>query len=88
MQTADGTKNMSASNFVSWLLEDIDSIHAEAGTPRDEQLRAFEREGFLHFKGCIHGTNDYEIMTDGFRAFWAAAEVHARSMPSPQGTET
>jgi len=65
---------MSAQDFVSWLLEDIDTVHAEADTPRDEQLREFADEGFLRFKGCIHGTNNYEIVTDGFRAFWQAAE--------------
>jgi hypothetical protein len=68
-----------ATNFVSWLLEDVDSVHAEAGTPRDEQLREFERDGFLRFSGCTRGTNNYEIVTGGFRAFWEAAAVHGRA---------
>lgn len=67
---------MSARDFVSWLLEDIDTVYAEAGTPRDEQLRAFANDGFLRFVGCIYATNEYEIITEGFVAFWRAADIN------------
>jgi hypothetical protein len=77
-----------AANFVSWLLEDVDTVTAEVGTPRDEQLREFARDGFLRFSGCTCGTNNYEIITGGFRAFWDAAAMHERAAPSLDRTMT
>jgi hypothetical protein len=51
----------SANDFLGWLLEDVDTVTAEVGTPRDVQLKAFEAHGFLRFKGMWADTNAYEI---------------------------
>lgn len=76
-----------AANFVSWLLEDVDSVTAEVNTPRDAQLREFEREGFLRLSLTTHGDNTYEIITGGFRAFWDAAAVYDATLVPSKGTE-
>lgn len=51
----------SASSFLGWLLEDVDTVTAEVGTPRDAQLKEFEAQGFLRFKSLWADTNNYEI---------------------------
>lgn len=54
-----------ANNFLAWLIEDINTVHAEVGTPRDAQLREFEAQGFLQHSDCLHGENTYAITNKG-----------------------
>ena len=48
-------------NFIAWIMEDINTVTAEVGTPRDVQLKEFERQGFLKFGFETHNTNTYSI---------------------------
>ena len=48
-------------NFITWVIEDINTITAEVGSPRDVQLQEFAKHGFLKFAFMTHGTNTYEI---------------------------
>lgn len=49
-------------NFIDWLIEDVEQVTAEVGTPRDAQLREFEAQGFLSRKEYAgHGENNYAI---------------------------
>jgi predicted glycoside hydrolase/deacetylase ChbG (UPF0249 family) len=48
-------------NFLAWLLEDVNDISAEVGSPRDAQLQEFEKQGFLEHYDCHHDTNFYAI---------------------------
>lgn len=82
----DEYQRLRAANFVSWLLEDVDSVTAEVNTSRDNQLREFEREGLLRFTFSAHGENTYEIVTGGFRAFWDAASMYDRSLSAGKQT--
>lgn len=57
-----------AANFLSWLAEDVNTVSAEVGTPRDLQLKEFEAQGFLRQYDCAHGTNFYEITSGWMNA--------------------
>jgi hypothetical protein len=54
-----------AINFLAWLIDDINEVTAEVGTPRDAQLKEFAEQGFLRATGSWHGTNIYEITNSG-----------------------
>jgi hypothetical protein len=54
-----------AAGFLTWLIEDINTVTAEVDSPRDMQLRSFEKLGFLRVTGLFHGTREYEITTKG-----------------------
>lgn len=54
-----------ATNFFGWLIEDINEVSAEIGSPRDAQLKEFEVQGFLRKHDSCHGTNFYEITNSG-----------------------
>lgn len=50
-----------AANFLSWLLEDVNDVHAVIDTDRDRQLKEFAGKGFLKCTGADFGTAHYEI---------------------------
>jgi hypothetical protein len=54
-----------ATEFLGWLIEDTHSVTAEVKTPRDDQLKEFEAQGFLRLKGTFADTNEYEITSKG-----------------------
>lgn len=58
-----------AAQFISWLLEDVNDVHAEIGTPRDETLKEFATKGFLKLSLSCHGENTYEITSKGYTAW-------------------
>lgn len=62
-----------ATEFLGWLIEDVTTVHAEIGTPRDERLKGYEREGFLKLRLSTHGENTYEITSKGATGFLADA---------------
>lgn len=63
-----------ATHFLAWLIEDINDVHAVIGSPRDEQLKEFEAQGFLKLSLSCHGENTYEITSKGATA-WIPAEA-------------
>lgn len=58
---------VSRSNFAAWLLEDINTVCAERGTPRDEQLQEFAQEGFLHLAEETVTDRVYALTTKAYR---------------------
>lgn len=54
-----------ATEFLAWLIEVVESVHAEIGTPRDECLKGYERDGFLKLRLSTHGENTYAITNKG-----------------------
>lgn len=55
--------NSNTMNFLAWVVEDIDSIYAEIGSPREAQLLEFVEQGFLkqHKYGGASGEHAYSI---------------------------
>jgi hypothetical protein len=58
-----------AMNFLAWLIEDVNDVSAEIGTPRDAQLKEFESKGFLNLRLSVHGENTYAITSKGATCF-------------------
>lgn len=54
-----------ATEFLGWLIEDTNCVHAEIGTPRDELLKGYEKDGFLKLRLSTHNENTYEITSKG-----------------------
>lgn len=60
-----------ATNFLAWLIEDINDVSAEVGSPRDKQLQEFAEAGFLRLYQTAHRTNFYEITNKGATSYAA-----------------
>lgn len=58
----------SAMNFLAWLMEDVNDVSAQVGTPRDSRLKEFEQQGFLKLYESRHGRHYYEITSLWMRA--------------------
>ena len=57
---------MTRSNFATWLLEDVNTVCAERGTPRDDQLQEFAAEGFLLLAEETMTDRIYALTTKAF----------------------
>lgn len=54
----------SKSNFVAWLLEDVNAIYAEKGSPREAQLKEFASEGWLTQADDLSGDSVFTFAPD------------------------
>ncbi len=61
----DLTKMSDATEFLAWLIEDIETVSAVVDSPRDHQLQIFEKRGFLQLQWTYGKDRQYQITSKG-----------------------